>query len=65
MHYFTRSAIASDIPKADGRRLILGWINNWRYAREIPTKPWRDAMTLAREVALRRYPQGIRRDGFS
>ncbi len=50
----------SDIPKADGRRLILGWMNNWRYAREIPTKPWRGAMTLAREVSLRRYPEGIR-----
>ena len=50
----------SDVPAADGRRLILGWMNNWRYARLIPTNPWRGAMTLPREVSLRRYPEGIR-----
>lgn len=42
----------SDIPGADGRRIWLAWMNNWDYANEIPTDPWRSAMTLPREVGL-------------
>ncbi|MEW1812368.1 glycoside hydrolase family 32 protein [Pseudarthrobacter phenanthrenivorans] len=40
----------SDAP--DGRRIIIGWMNNWDYANELPTAPWRSSMTLAREVRL-------------
>jgi fructan beta-fructosidase len=36
----------------DGRRILLGWMNNWDYARAIPTTPWRGAMALPREVTL-------------
>jgi len=36
----------------DGRRIIIGWMNNWDYANELPTAPWRSSMTLAREVRL-------------
>ncbi len=50
----------SDIPKSDGRRIALGWMNNWEYAEAIPTSPWRGAMTLPRELGLRRTPDGIR-----
>jgi levanase/levanbiose-producing levanase len=35
-----------------GRRIIIGWMNNWDYANELPTAPWRSSMTLAREVRL-------------
>ena len=35
-----------------GRRLTVGWMNNWQYANDVPTSPWRSAMTLPREVAL-------------
>jgi fructan beta-fructosidase len=41
----------SDVP--DGRRLMIGWMNNWEYANEIPTSPWRSPMSLVREVSLR------------
>jgi fructan beta-fructosidase len=41
----------SDVP--DGRRLMIGWMNNWQYANEIPTSPWRSPMSLVREVSLR------------
>lgn len=34
------------------RRIIVGWMNNWDYANELPTAPWRSSMTLAREVRL-------------
>lgn len=36
----------------DDRRLMIGWMNNWDYANDIPTGRWRGAMTLPREVAL-------------
>ena len=40
----------SDAP--DNRRIIIGWMNNWDYANELPTAPWRSSMTLARELRL-------------
>ncbi|TQJ34669.1 glycoside hydrolase family 32 protein [Arthrobacter sp. SLBN-122] len=40
----------SDAP--DERRIIIGWMNNWDYANELPTAPWRSSMTLARELRL-------------
>ena len=47
----------SDIPKEDGRRIFLGWMSNWDYAQEVPTTPWRSAMTLPRTLRL------VRTDG--
>jgi sucrose-6-phosphate hydrolase SacC (GH32 family) len=44
----------SDIPKRDGRRLWLGWMSNWEYANDVPTSPWRSAMSIARELSLRK-----------
>ena len=40
------------IPAGDGRRIIIGWMNSWRYAKEVPTYPWSGHMTLPRELAL-------------
>lgn len=42
----------SDIPAADGRRLFIGWMSNWKYANLTPTDSWRGAMTLVRELKL-------------
>lgn len=50
----------SDIPRQDGRRIWLAWMNNWQYAQEIPTSPWRSAQSLPRTVTLRRFDDGIR-----
>ncbi len=36
----------------DNKRIMLGWMNNWDYANDIPTNPWRSAMALPREVNL-------------
>jgi levanase len=44
----------------DGRRIMLGWMNNWDYANDIPTSSWRSAMGLPREVRLVTTPQGPR-----
>ena len=36
-----------------GSRLVmLGWMNNWSYAGNVPCDPWRSAMTLPRELKL-------------
>lgn len=48
----------SDIPAADGRRLYMGWMSNWRYANTTPTGSWRGAMTIARELSLEQAPDG-------
>ena len=37
----------------DGERILLGWMNDWRYANAIPTAPWRSAQALPRRVELR------------
>ncbi|MFD5018774.1 PfkB family carbohydrate kinase [Paenibacillus sp. NPDC058367] len=42
----------SDIPEQDGRRVIIGWMSNWKYANETPTGSWRGAMTLPRTLSL-------------
>ncbi len=34
------------------RRIMIGWMNNWSYAGNVPCSPWRSAMTLPRELKL-------------
>lgn len=34
------------------RRIFLGWMSNWEYAKNFPTSPWRGSMTLPRELTL-------------
>ena len=33
--------------------IAIAWMNNWDYATRVPTAPWRGAMTLPREFALK------------
>jgi levanase/fructan beta-fructosidase len=42
----------SNLP--EGRRIMIGWMNNWDYAGSTPTGGWRSAMSLPREVSLAR-----------
>ncbi len=42
----------SDIPENDGRRIFIGWMNNWQYANQIPTLTWRGAYTIPRSLKL-------------
>jgi len=34
------------------RKIFLGWMSNWKYANQVPTDPWRSAMTIPRELDL-------------
>lgn len=36
----------------EGRQTWLGWMNNWSYAGELPTYPWRGSMTVPRQLWL-------------
>lgn len=36
----------------DGRSVLVGWMNNWAYARKTPAQSWRGSMTVPRTLAL-------------
>lgn len=46
--------------RANGNKLFIGWMSNWDYAQVVPTKQWRSAMTVAREIGLSKTDQGYR-----
>lgn len=35
-----------------GRRIIAGWQNNWHYAQQVPTTPWRGQLSIPRDLGL-------------
>lgn len=51
---FYAAATFADLPAEQRRTVWLGWMSNWQYARQTPTSPWRGAMTVPRELSLRR-----------
>lgn len=42
----------SNIPEADGRTIFIGWMSNWDYANQVPSKYFRSANTVPRELKL-------------
>ena len=42
----------SNVETKEGGKLFMGWMSNWLYANQVPTDPWRSAMTVARELKL-------------
>ena len=41
------------------RKIFLGWMSNWQYANQVPTKTWRNAMTIPRELKIKQSKGGI------
>lgn len=42
------------------RRILVGWTNDWAYARDVPTgKVWRGNFAVPRELSLRRTATGL------
>jgi fructan beta-fructosidase len=39
---------------ANSSPVSIGWVNNWSYANDIPTTPWKSAMSLPRQLALKK-----------
>ncbi len=42
----------SNLPTDQNRTLFIGWMSNWLYANKVPTKAWRSATTVPRELSL-------------
>jgi levanase len=42
----------------DSQRTTIGWMNNWQYAQDVPTSPWRGQMTMPRTLSLASSPVG-------
>lgn len=34
--------------------ISIGWINNWNYANDIPTSPWKSAMSIPRKLCVKK-----------
>ncbi len=49
----------SDIPAIDGRRIWIGWMNNWETS-QIPTRPWKGSMSVPRSLRLKRIQGELR-----
>ena len=49
----------SNLPETQKNPLMIGWINNWTYANKVPTHPFRGAMSLPRQITLRRTAYGL------
>jgi fructan beta-fructosidase len=41
-----------NIPATNGRRIFMGWMSNWDYANQVPTKDFRSANTTPRELTI-------------
>ena len=41
------------------RKILLGWMSNWLYANQVPTQKWRNAMTIPRELKLKRVGDDV------
>jgi fructan beta-fructosidase len=45
--------VFNNLPSA-AAPVSIGWINNWNYANEIPTHPWKGAMSLPRALSVKK-----------
>jgi fructan beta-fructosidase len=43
-----------------GRRIMIGWQNNWNYSGVIPASTWRGSFSLPRQLTLTQTNSGIR-----
>ncbi len=57
---FYAGIVYNNMPIEDGRTIMIGWVNNWTYANQVPTSPWRGAMSLPRTLSLKETEMGLR-----
>ena len=50
----------ANLPSEPRRAVWIGWMNCHRYAKQLPTAPWRGAMSVPRELSLHRDTGGLR-----
>ncbi len=49
----------NNLPKTQPA-VMMGWMDNWQYAADLPTEPWRGQMTIPRKLTLRKTAGGLR-----
>ena len=42
----------NNVPK--NKRIMIAWMNNWQYGQDVPTDPWRSAMSVPRQLTLKK-----------
>ncbi|KAJ5602353.1 hypothetical protein N7537_005309 [Penicillium hordei] len=50
---FYAAASYNGLPEG-GDVVQIGWMNNWQYGQRIPTSPWRSAMSVPRQLSLKK-----------
>lgn len=48
------AAIAYNQLPAGNLPTAIGWLNNWNYANDIPTTPWKSAMSIPRTLSVKK-----------
>lgn len=48
------AAIAYNQLPATHLPAAIGWVNNWNYANDIPTTPWKSAMSIPRNLSIQK-----------
>ncbi|MBN8577227.1 MAG: glycoside hydrolase family 32 protein [Cytophagales bacterium] len=54
---FYAGIVFNNVPN---RTIMLGWVNNWTYANQIPTGSWRGMFSIPRELGLKETTHGFR-----
>lgn len=47
------------LPASQSNPILIGWTNNWAYAGSLPTTPFKGAMSLPRQISLKRTAAGL------
>jgi fructan beta-fructosidase len=55
---FFAGIIINQLPKEQNRTVMIGWVNSWNYANQIPATTYRGALSLPRELGLRKSDKG-------
>lgn len=51
----------NNLPKTQTKPIMIGWMNDWEYANEIPTgDTWRGGFSIPRELSLKKTTNGLR-----
>ena len=58
--YYAARTWRNEDDSADCRTIMLAWLGNWSYARQVPSTWGKGFESVPREVMLKTYPEGIR-----
>jgi fructan beta-fructosidase len=50
----------ANLALGDERRIWIGWLNNWTYARKIPTHMGQGMLSIPRQLGLKQTSEGVR-----